>query len=683
MSRHHCIAVLLVVITVAVFWQVHDHEFVWDDDVNVYENPHLNPGPSPDILRFWQKPYKGLYIPLTYTVWATLARFTRTPTTAEGTNLDPRLFHVANLVVHLLSMIVVFTILRILVRDDWAACGGALLFALHPVQVEPVAWVTGMKDVLSGFFSLVALWQYLAYASTRPTYTKGETEKRAETWVEEKGTPNLKWWSFHYALATLAFILALLSKPSAVVVPVVAWVLDFWVLRRSVRQSTVALIGWIALAVPFIVLTKLVQSDSGLDFVTPLWARPLVASDAVAFYIYSLALPLWLGPDYGRTPELVLRQGWIYLTWIVPFSLAVLIWLWRDQRPWLVASVGIFVIGILPVSGLVPFVFQRISTVADRYLYISMLGPALALASFLSQRKRLLPVAVVCLLILGFLGIKSAFQTQYWQNNFTLFNHALRLNPNSWLGHSNLGVWLVGRGKLEEAIQHYHEVIRIAPEYADAHYDLGNALNRQGMVDEAIQRYHEAILIDPNLVDAHYNLGNALRSQNKVEEAIQHYHEAIRIDPNFVGGHVNLGNVLRSRGQLEEAIGHYRQALRINPAHSLAHSNLGIALAEQGSIDEAIDHFIEALQIDPTNALIYANLGTAVASRGELEKAIEYYRRAVQVKPEYADAHERLGRLLTQLGRRDEAIQHLEEALRIMKSGNASSVHMMEKRVVQ
>jgi len=136
MSRHHCIAVLLIVITVAVFWQVHDHEFGWDDDINVYENPHLNPGLSPDILHFWQKPYKGLYIPLTYTVWATLARFARTPTTAEGTNLDPRLFHVANLVVHLLSMIVVFTILRILVRDDWAACGGALLFALHPVQIS-------------------------------------------------------------------------------------------------------------------------------------------------------------------------------------------------------------------------------------------------------------------------------------------------------------------------------------------------------------------------------------------------------------------------------------------------------------------------------------------------------------------------------------------------------------------
>lgn len=620
MYHRYLFVLFLIVITVAVFWQVHDHEFVWDDDVNVYENPHLNPGPSPDILRFWQKPYRKLYIPLTYTVWATLARFTRTPTTAEGTNLDPRLFHVANLVVHLLSMIVVFTILRILVRDDWAACGGTLLFALHPVQVEPVAWVTGMKDVLSGFLSLVALWQYLAYASTRPTYTTGETEKRAETWVEEQGTPNRKWWSYHYALATLAFMLALLSKPSAVVVPVVAWVLDFWVLRRSVRQSAVALIGWIALAVPFIVLTKLVQSDSGLDFVTPLWARPLVASDTVAFYLYRLALPLWLGPDYGRTPELVLRQGWIYVTWIVPFSLAVLLWLWRDQRPWLVASVGIFVAGILPVSGLVPFVFQKVSTVADRYLYVSMLGPALGLAFFLCQRRRLLSVGVVCLLILGFLGIKSAIQTRYWQSSYTLFNHALRLNPNSWTGHNNLGAWLTSQGRLEEAIQHFREVFRIRPNY----------------------------------VKAYHNLGNVLLSQGKFEEAIGQYRQALRINPAYSSSmlHNNLGVALAEQGRIKEAIGHFREGLRKDPTH-------------------------------PNNAWVHKNLGNLLVIQGEFEMAIEHYRVALKLVPELAEAHERLGRLLTQYGEREEAIQHLEEALRIMKSGNASNTRKIGKRVLQ
>jgi len=621
MYHRYLFVLFLIVITLAVFWRVQDHEFVWDDHRNIAENPYLNPVTFPNVLRFWQEPYRNLYIPVTYTVWATMTRFAPLRTTdGGGKELDPRLFHRTNLTFHLLSVLVVFGILSILVRNDWAACCGALLFALHPVQVETVAWVTGLKDVLSGFLSLVAVWQYLVYASARATDTKGESGKHAETWVEEKGALSLKGKTFHYALGTLAFMLAMLSKPSAVVVPVVAWVLDYWVLGRSMRQSAVALIGWIVLAMPFIVLAKWAQSDSGLDFVTPLWARPLVLGDAVAFYLYSLALPLWLGPDYGRTPELILRQGWIYITWIVPFSLAVLLWLWRDQRPWLVASVGIFVIGILPVSGLVPFVFQKVSTVADRYLYVSMLGPALGLAFLLSQRRRLLPVGVVCLVILGFLGIKSAMQTRYWQSTYTLFNHALRVNPNSWTGHNNLGVWLASQGKLEEAIQHYHEVFRI----------------------------------DPNYVKAYHNLGNALLSQGKLEEAIGQYRQALRINPAYSSSmlHNNLGIALAEQGRIKEAIGHFREGLRKDPTH-------------------------------PNNAWVHTNLGNLLVIQGEFEMAIEHYRVALKLVPELAEAHERLGRLLTQYGEREEAIQHLEEALRIMKSGNASNTRKIEKRVLQ
>ena len=141
MSRHHIIAALLVVLTVVVFLRVHDHEFVWDDRIDIYENPHLTSDTGPEILVFWQKPYQHLYIPLTYTVWATIARFSKVPTTAEGISLNPRPFHAANLFVHLLSILVVFTILRLLVRSDWAAGVGTMLFALRPVQVESVVWV--------------------------------------------------------------------------------------------------------------------------------------------------------------------------------------------------------------------------------------------------------------------------------------------------------------------------------------------------------------------------------------------------------------------------------------------------------------------------------------------------------------------------------------------------------------
>ncbi len=388
MSRHHKIAVLLIVLTVAVFWRVHDHGFVWDDRIDIYDNPHLNSETGPDILVFWQKPYQHLYIPLTYTVWATIARFSKAPTTREGINLNPRLFHVANLIVHLLSIIVVFTILRLLVPSDWAAGAGTLLFAFHPVQVESVAWVDGMRDVLSGFLSFVALWQYLTYARATSTAPTGSGEKETEISVSKGVAFDLNRRKLHYAAATLAYVLALLAKPSAVVVPAVAWLLDYWVLRRSLRQSTVALVAWLVLAVPFVILTRWAQSEDVIYFITPLWARPFVAGDAIAFYMYKLALPLWLGPDYGRQPEWVLSHWWGYVMWMAPCGLLLMAWLWRDRKPWLMASAGIFVVGVLPVSGLVPFTFQYISTVADRYLYLSMLGPALALAWFLSERRQ-------------------------------------------------------------------------------------------------------------------------------------------------------------------------------------------------------------------------------------------------------------------------------------------------------
>ena len=197
MFRHYKIAVLLIVLTVAVFWRVHDHGFVWDDRIDIYENPHLISETGPDILVFWQKPYLGLYIPLTYTVWATITHFSKVPPTRDGINLSPRLFHVANLIVHLLSIIVVFTILRLLVPSDWAAGAGTLLFALHPVQVEAVAWVDGMRDVLSGLLSFVALWQYLIYARATSTAAMGSGEKETEisvarglrsTWIERNCT---------------------------------------------------------------------------------------------------------------------------------------------------------------------------------------------------------------------------------------------------------------------------------------------------------------------------------------------------------------------------------------------------------------------------------------------------------------------------------------------------------------
>lgn len=623
MHRRCAIASALILITLAVFWQVQDHGFVWDDTDNVERNPYLSPATLSSVIRFWQKPYENLYVPLTYTVWAAIARSAASAkTNGLRPKPDPRPFHVANLVLHLLSALVVFTTLRMLVRNDWAACAGALLFAVHPVQVEPVAWITGMKDVLSGLLSLAAVWQYLAYAIMTCTPDENPAGRSGKASVIERDTLSFRRKDLHYALATLAFVLALLAKPAAVVVPAIAWALDYWVLRRPVRESAVALIGWVAAATPFVVWTKSAQPDAMTDFITPLWARPFVATDAAAFYLYKLAVPLWLGPDYGRSSASVLREGWLYVTWILPCGLAIVIWLWRDRRPWLVASAGVFVAGILPVSGLIPFSFQNTSTVADRYLYFAMLGPALTLAWFLSQHRGNL-VAVICGLILVSLGIKSAFQTAIWRDSLTLWTHAVTITPHSYF----------------------------------ARYNLANALSRSGRIPEAIAQYRRSLELDPIQPEAHYNLGNIFGALGKPAEAIAHYQASLEIDANQPKVRLSLGNVLVGQGQYAAAVEQYRKALQVRPNHAETHNNLGVALAEQGKTAEAAVAYRQAIRLEPSLINAYNNLGNVLLSERKFIEAAAAYQEALKLKPNYAHARFNLARLYLELNQREAALE--------------------------
>ena len=571
MQRHHLMALLLVGATLVVFWPVCGHEFVvWDDQLNVYENPYLDPVTPSNILHFWKEPYENLYIPLTYSIWAGVAYFAQRPTAERAEpRLDPGIFHATNLLFHLLSVLVVFAILKMVVGNDWAACGGAMLFALHPMQVEPVSWITGMKDVLCGLLSLVAVWQYLKYVG----YTVEGYESRSRN---------------HCVFATIAFVLSLFAKPAAVVVPVVVWLLaDFRLkeenFRPKFRNLYLPLVVWVVIDVPFIVVTKFAQETS-MGFVAPLWARPLVAGDAVSFYLYKLFVPLRLGIDYGRSPEYVLPHSWLLFTGLAPYGLGGLLWLFRNRVQWLLAATAVFIASLLPALGLMPFGFQQYSTVADRYLYLAMLGPAMALTCLLSHRPRWIDGRVligICVLILGVLGIRSSSQMQHWQKNITLFAHALQVNPDSSASHNNYGSALSGQGKIAEAIAHFRKALRIKPNNAKAHNNLGIALAGQHSVQEAIAHFRKALRIKPDFADAHYNLGIALLKHGKIEEAIAHYRQGLRVKPDDLEAHNNLGNALLEHGKIEEAISHYREVLRIQPDNAQARHNLGVAQTAQ------------------------------------------------------------------------------------------------------
>jgi len=410
------------------------NDFVaWDDSFTLYNNPKLNP-PTAESMRFyWTHAENGLYIPGTQTIWWGLARIARSSEPdVQGVSLNPHVFHAASVTFHALAAMVMFFLLRRLLgaargqgfesngsggdtTTDIAAAIGALLFALHPVQVESVAWAAGMKDVLYGLFALIALWQYVTAVQTPSTSPRG----RMLT---------------HFALATAAFVWAILCKPTAMVVPALAAVIHIAVLRRDWRDALKWTAAWWPITLVAMIVARMAQ-QVGDGIAAPLWARPLVATDALAFYAGKLLVPLKLCIDYGRSPIVAQEGGWIYWTWLIPAGVAALLY-WRPRRE-LIAAALLTTICVAPVLGLAAFMFQFYSTVSDHYLYLALLGPALGCAWMVAKHEKYgRPIAIG---LVALFAIQSFNQGRVWRDDESLFSHTLATNSNSFVAASNLG----------------------------------------------------------------------------------------------------------------------------------------------------------------------------------------------------------------------------------------------------
>lgn len=670
MRYHHVILILLVIITLTVFWPVIGHDFLYlDDDILIYENPHLHPTSFGKILYFWHSPYQNLYIPLTYSVWSLLSAWSGWE--IFGVGLNPKIFHLVNLVFHVASVLVVFAILRLIFlrnkigdvigpvsdsrRIDRAAGIGALLFALHPLQVESFVWASSTKDVLSGLLSLTAIRQYLIYAVGRPG---PETAPRR----------------LHYLLGTAGFLLALFAKPSAVVVPVLAGLIGWGLLRHPGKQVVRELGVWLILSVPIMVMAWLAERGLPVEVEVPIPARFLIAGDALSFYFRKLLIPVGLVPDYGRSVKELLISGPALTGCLPAAGLAVLAWFGR-RRIWAVAF-WIFAAGLLPVLGFVPHAFQNISTVADRYLYLSMLGPALALSVMCLPGRRkiinLLGVSVV--IMLGMLGLR---QSRFWAGNLPLCRHILTVNPKSWLAHNNLGYALYTEGKLDEAADHFYTALDLEPRNPRAHNNLGNILVSQGKAEEAVSHYSLARKISPDDPVTHNNLGVALAELGETRAAGAEYREALRLRPDYPEAHNNLGNLLSREGRYDRAVAHFQEALRLQPGAARFHNNLALILIKLGRVDEAIARSRAALRLQPDYAQAYNNLALAYSMKGEYTEAIENYRQSLRYDPEVPSTYFNLGLTLLKDGKTEAARRafisalkldpHLEEAIEALR----------------
>ncbi len=534
--------------------RVSRHDFTdWDDRYTIAQNPRLNPPSWESVAHYWKNGEFGLYVPGTYTTWAALARLAWVNVPDEkGYRLNPWIFHSANVLFHALAALAVYALLRRCVpqpKTHGAACFGAILFAVHPVQVESVAWASGMKDVLCGLFSLVALWQYVV--SVQADSTRGR-------WL-------------HFALATASFAWALLCKPSAVVVPGMALVLDWLMVRGSIRAAIRGTALWWPIAVAWMVVTRTAQPTYGI-IGAPLGLRPLVALDAIAFYLGKLAWPVRLAVDYGRTPAIAQDRGWLWWTWLAPAMITMLL-AWKP-RPALIAAGLILVIAVGPVLGFVPFLFQYYTTVADHYLYLAMLGPAVALAWALARWDRA-TLGAICAITLLLLTIVSIRQAGTWQNDQTLFAHTMRVNPDSFQGRHNLGSALVREGDLlrgsRESLQKYlqardlfvsaiqvrQNVNRGVDDYFDAHQNLALTLERLGQWEAALAERQTALKIAlsmpqgvrGDLSDQSHRIARNLIMLQRWPEALPYLDAALKAQPGNGAAAADRQHVLKMMGK--------------------------------------------------------------------------------------------------------------------------------------
>ena len=586
-----------------VYTPLLDAGYIWDDNALVTDNLTLRS--LNGLWRVWFVPgATPQYYPVTYSsFWLEYQLF----------GLDPAFSHVLNVLLHALNAFVLWRLLRFVgVPGAWLA---AALFALHPVYVESVAWISERKNVLSGLFYLTSAWTFLRYAFG----------------VEGRNS--------FYAVSFVLFVLALLTKTVTCSLPAVLLLVIWWKRGAVDRRTVLLLLPFFVLGAALGLFTVWVEKHfvgaAGVDWELSWVERCLIAGRALWFYAGKLVWPenlTFIYPRWVINP----RTASQYLYPGAVAALVLVLWLARNRigrGP--VVAVLIFCGTLVPALGFFDVYPMRYSFVADHFQYLASIGLLTLFAAGLTRvAERMGSVGVlfkgaVVIGVLPILGFLTWQQSHAYVDRETLWRDTLTKNPEAWIAHVN----------------------------------LGGALTEQERFVEAIELYERAAQLDTRLPEPLINLGVIYHLQNDSEKALALLRKALMREPDNADAHAHLGRVLIARGDMAQAERHLKRALERSPAHADAHNQMGILLKEQNQLERAEHHFREALRRKPDNADALNNLGVVMEDRGQNESAVEYYRAAIRAKPNQASAHANLGRLSAGGGRLDDAIAHFKAAL--------------------
>jgi protein O-mannosyl-transferase len=681
-GRFHRLSKLffLLVVALGAYFPVWHGGPVWDDDGHLTSAGLQS---MAGLKRIWlDLSATQQYYPLTHSAFWLLNRIAGS---------DMLAYHVTNITLHALSAWVLILMLERL-RVPGATLAG-VLFALHPVQVESVAWITELKNTLSGLFYLCAALAYLHF-----------DEHRRPGW---------------HATAFVLFLLALASKSVTATLPAGLLVVFWWQRGRlRWRQDVVPLLPFFAAAAGSGAFTAWVERTyigaRGEEFHFSLVERLLIAGRAIWFYLGKLIWPVNLTFVYPRW-QIDATAGWQYLLPIGVVVLFVVLWRLRRITRAPAAALMFFIVTLSPALGFVNVFPFRFSFVADHFQYLACIGVmalvAAAVAGLLPgprgpglQRpgvhgpglQVLIPVAIV-------LAVLTWRQSHEYVDAETLYRATLEKNPNCWMAYNNLGAMRLAGGSkddLEAGMALVQKAIALNPNDAEAHNNIGFALYRLGRFDEARTEHDAAVRLSPAFAAAranlgadllmlgrldealaiyralrpehvspetHDSLGTALLKAGRLDEAVHEYEEAIRARPDFAEVHNNLGMAWERRGQFDRALAEYTEAVRLKPDAARAHDNLGFVLLRTGHADDARPHFEEALRLDPRLGSAHYNLANVLLDRGRFEEAIAHYREAIALDSGggSAEAHNNLGVALMQQGRTSEGIREFQTAVQI------------------